>query len=44
MLPGMSLTVAITSNERQRARSHGYMDVLHDLVAEKLVAPLKSTG
>ena len=42
VLPDMSLTVAITSDASQRARSHGYMSVLHDLVAEKLVAPLKN--
>lgn len=40
VLPELSLTVAITSDATQRARSHGYMTVLHDLVAEKLVAPL----
>jgi len=42
VLPDMSLVVAITSDETQRARSHGYMDVLHDLVANNLVAPLRS--
>lgn len=41
VLPSMSLVVAITSDRTQRARSNGYMGVLHDLVAEKLVAPLK---
>ncbi len=44
VLPGMSLAVAITSDETQRASSGGYMSVLHNLVAEKLVAPLKSHG
>ena len=29
VLPDMSLTVAITSDETQRARSYGYMEVLH---------------
>ena len=43
VLPDMSLTVAITSDETQRARSYGYMEVLHNLVAEKLVAPLNSS-
>jgi len=42
VLPDMSLTVAITSDETRRARSNGYMTVLHDLVAEHLVAPLVS--
>jgi len=44
VLPGMSLAVAITSDETQRASSDGYMSVLHNLVAEKLVVPLKSHG
>jgi len=42
VVPSMSLSVAITSDERQRARSHGYMSVLHDLVANHLIAPLAS--
>ena len=42
VLPKMSLAVVITSDEKQRARSNGYMGVLHKLVAEELVAPLKS--
>jgi len=42
VLPNMSLAVVITSDEKQRARSNGYMGVLHKLVAEELVAPLKS--
>ena len=42
VLPGMSLVVAITSDETRKAKSHGYMSVLHKLVAEKLVAPLNS--
>jgi len=42
VLPNMSLAVVITSDEKQRARSNGYMGVLHNLVAEELVAPLKS--
>ena len=42
VLPDMSLVVAITSDATQPARSHGYMSVLHNLVAEKLVAPLSS--
>jgi len=41
VLPSLSLVVAITSDASQRARSNGYMGVLHDLVAEKLVAPLQ---
>ena len=42
VLPDMSLSVAITSDETQRARSNGYMGVLHNLVADNLVAPLIS--
>jgi len=42
VLPGMSLAIAITSDETQRAPSNGYMGVLHDLVAKKLIAPLVS--
>jgi len=44
VLPDLSLVVAITSDTNQRARSNGYMRVLHNLVAEKLVAPLNSSG
>ncbi len=40
VLPSMSLAVAITSDENRRARSNGYMGVLHDLVARELVTPL----
>jgi len=43
VLPSMSLAIAITSDETQRARSNGYMGELHNLVANKLVAPLKSS-
>ena len=42
VIPSMSLVVAITSDQTQRARSNGYMSVLHNLVADKLVAPLKT--
>ena len=42
VLPGMSLVVAITSDATRPARSHGYMGLLHNLVADKLVAPLTS--
>jgi len=41
VLPDMSLSVAITSDETLRAPSHGYMGVLHNLVEENLVMPLK---
>lgn len=41
IVPSLSLVVAITSTTNQRARSNGYMKVLHDLVAEKLVTPLR---
>lgn len=41
VLPSMTLSVAITSDETQRARSNGYMGLLHYLVEENLVAPLK---
>lgn len=40
VLPTKSLAVVITSDETQRARSNGYMGVLHDLVADELVALL----
>jgi len=43
VLPGMSLAVAITSDATRPARSHGYMGVLHNLVAEKLVVPLHNS-
>lgn len=43
ILPDISLAVAITSDASRRARSYGYMEVLHNLVAEKLVAPLASS-
>jgi len=42
VMPSMSLSVAITSGTSQRARSNGYMSVLHNLVAEELVGPLSS--
>jgi CubicO group peptidase (beta-lactamase class C family) len=35
--PELELVVAITSDTTQRARSNGYMSVLHDLVARHLV-------
>lgn len=41
VLPSMTLSVAITSDETQRAPSNGYMGLLHYLVEENLVAPLK---
>ncbi len=44
VLQGMSLVVAITSDNSQRARSRGYMDVLHNLVAKELVGPLRSAA
>lgn len=40
IVPSMSLAVAITSDKTQRARSHGYMSVLHNLVADTLIEPL----
>jgi len=42
VLPDMLLSVAITSDETQRARSNGYMGEMHNLVEQNLVAPLKS--
>jgi len=42
VVPGMSLVVAITSDANRRARSFGYMSVLHELVADELVAPLNA--
>ncbi|MBX2836709.1 MAG: beta-lactamase family protein [Gammaproteobacteria bacterium] len=42
VIPSMSLSVVITSDETQRARSNGYMSVLHNLVATHLIAPLGS--
>lgn len=43
ILPTLSLAVAITSDTSQRARSHGYMTVLHELVTDKLVSPMIKT-
>lgn len=40
VIPDLALSIAITSDETQRARSNGYMAVIHDLVAQNLVAPL----
>lgn len=42
VVPSLSLVVVITSDTTQRARSQGYMSVLHTMVADKLVAPLTS--
>jgi len=40
VIPELSLSVTITSDETLPARSAGYMSVLHNLVAEKIVRPL----
>ena len=40
VVPDLQLSVAITSDENQRARSRGYMGTLHELVANHVVSPL----
>lgn len=42
VIPDLQLTVAITSNTAQRARSNGYMTTLHKLVERQVVMPLKT--
>ncbi len=42
VIPDLQLTVAITSNTSQRARSNGYMTTLHELVERLVVMPLKT--